>query len=234
MKCPKCGYVSFDFSNECKKCRRDLNAHKKKFNIYIQMATPLNIEEYQKIISEERTHVKDMPPQSDKGVTSAKGEHDEEEISTAILDVEEKDIQELDVLDLNINEPITDKTKDLKTDDNIDLTINLDEKLEEEGNIELSGMLNIEETAVLNEDLKLEGIELNINDNEVGNKNKDINLTETIELQSSLDMELDIDNKTVNKKITPKPVQDNKKEASAKKDESLEGIEIDFGNIDLS
>lgn len=33
MKCPKCGYHSFDHLNDCKKCGNDLVAHKEKFNL---------------------------------------------------------------------------------------------------------------------------------------------------------------------------------------------------------
>jgi hypothetical protein len=33
MKCPKCGYHSFDHPDSCKKCGQDLNDHKAKFNL---------------------------------------------------------------------------------------------------------------------------------------------------------------------------------------------------------
>lgn len=33
MKCPKCGYHSFDHLDSCKKCSHDLIAHKEKFNL---------------------------------------------------------------------------------------------------------------------------------------------------------------------------------------------------------
>jgi hypothetical protein len=33
MKCPKCGYHSFDHLDSCKKCNNDLVAHKAKFNL---------------------------------------------------------------------------------------------------------------------------------------------------------------------------------------------------------
>lgn len=33
MKCPKCGYHSFDHLENCKKCSQDLSAHKAKFNL---------------------------------------------------------------------------------------------------------------------------------------------------------------------------------------------------------
>ena len=33
MKCPKCGYTSFDYLDECKKCGKDLAEHKEKYNI---------------------------------------------------------------------------------------------------------------------------------------------------------------------------------------------------------
>jgi hypothetical protein len=33
MKCPKCGYHSFDHLDSCKKCSTDLTEHKAKFNL---------------------------------------------------------------------------------------------------------------------------------------------------------------------------------------------------------
>jgi len=33
MKCPKCGYNSFDHLDSCKKCNTDLTPHKEKFNL---------------------------------------------------------------------------------------------------------------------------------------------------------------------------------------------------------
>lgn len=33
MKCPKCGYNSFDHLDSCKKCNTDLSEHKVKFNL---------------------------------------------------------------------------------------------------------------------------------------------------------------------------------------------------------
>ncbi|GAB4178390.1 MAG: hypothetical protein Tsb0017_16510 [Geothermobacteraceae bacterium] len=33
MKCPKCGYTSFDFLDNCKKCGQDLGGHKSKFGL---------------------------------------------------------------------------------------------------------------------------------------------------------------------------------------------------------
>ncbi len=33
MKCPKCGYTSFDYLDECKKCGKDLVEHKEKYKI---------------------------------------------------------------------------------------------------------------------------------------------------------------------------------------------------------
>ena len=33
MKCPKCGYHSFDHLDSCKKCGKDLAEHKAKFNL---------------------------------------------------------------------------------------------------------------------------------------------------------------------------------------------------------
>lgn len=34
MKCPKCGYNSFEFLDNCKKCGQGLGEHKQKFNLW--------------------------------------------------------------------------------------------------------------------------------------------------------------------------------------------------------
>ena len=34
MKCPKCGYNSFDHLDNCKKCDTDLTGHKEKFQLH--------------------------------------------------------------------------------------------------------------------------------------------------------------------------------------------------------
>lgn len=34
MKCPKCGYHSFDYLDSCKKCGEGLAEHKQKFNLH--------------------------------------------------------------------------------------------------------------------------------------------------------------------------------------------------------
>jgi len=34
MKCPKCGYHSFEHLDRCKKCGHDLDEHKAKFNLH--------------------------------------------------------------------------------------------------------------------------------------------------------------------------------------------------------
>ena len=34
MRCPKCGYVSFDYNLECPKCNKDISAEQQKMNIF--------------------------------------------------------------------------------------------------------------------------------------------------------------------------------------------------------
>lgn len=34
MKCPKCGYHSFEYLDNCRKCAQDLSEHKEKFNLH--------------------------------------------------------------------------------------------------------------------------------------------------------------------------------------------------------
>ena len=33
MKCPKCGYLSFDYSQECAKCNKDISGEQEKMNV---------------------------------------------------------------------------------------------------------------------------------------------------------------------------------------------------------
>jgi hypothetical protein len=42
MKCPKCGYHSFEFLDICKKCQADLSAHKSKYRINGFMPAPFS------------------------------------------------------------------------------------------------------------------------------------------------------------------------------------------------
>lgn len=40
MKCPKCGYTSFDYSQPCPKCNRDISEERKKMNLPSYKPTP--------------------------------------------------------------------------------------------------------------------------------------------------------------------------------------------------
>ncbi len=44
MKCPKCGYNSFDYLDSCKKCHKDLTEHKARFNIQSILLSEMPIE----------------------------------------------------------------------------------------------------------------------------------------------------------------------------------------------
>ena len=33
MKCPKCGYISFDYNDSCPKCNKDISAEREKMNL---------------------------------------------------------------------------------------------------------------------------------------------------------------------------------------------------------
>ncbi len=44
MKCPYCGFVSFEYLNGCKKCSKDLSAHKSQFGI--EYLEPVSLEMY--------------------------------------------------------------------------------------------------------------------------------------------------------------------------------------------
>jgi hypothetical protein len=40
MKCPKCGYISFDYNQRCPKCNKDLGAEQKKRNLVVFKHNP--------------------------------------------------------------------------------------------------------------------------------------------------------------------------------------------------
>ncbi len=40
MKCPKCGYVSFDYNQVCPKCNKDISAERDKMNLPSYKPTP--------------------------------------------------------------------------------------------------------------------------------------------------------------------------------------------------
>jgi len=44
MKCPKCGYNSFDHLDSCKKCGKDLTEHKARFNIRSVLLSEMPVE----------------------------------------------------------------------------------------------------------------------------------------------------------------------------------------------
>ncbi len=46
MKCPKCGYVSFEYLDECKKCGKSLQAFKSEHGFYGYQHKDLMVEEY--------------------------------------------------------------------------------------------------------------------------------------------------------------------------------------------
>ncbi len=41
MRCPKCGYISFDYNTACPKCNRDISSEQKKLNLPSFMPDPL-------------------------------------------------------------------------------------------------------------------------------------------------------------------------------------------------
>ena len=52
MKCPKCGYNSFDHLENCKKCGKDLAEHKSRFNIRSILLSELPAEEMSAVAEE--------------------------------------------------------------------------------------------------------------------------------------------------------------------------------------
>ena len=41
MRCPKCGYISFDYNTSCPKCNKDISAEQKRLNLPSFMPDPL-------------------------------------------------------------------------------------------------------------------------------------------------------------------------------------------------
>jgi hypothetical protein len=52
MKCPKCGYNSFDYLDSCKKCNKDLTEHKARFNIQSVLLSEIPVTESSTIAEE--------------------------------------------------------------------------------------------------------------------------------------------------------------------------------------
>ncbi|MFQ5559003.1 MAG: hypothetical protein ACE5FU_00260 [Nitrospinota bacterium] len=60
MKCPKCGYIGFEYLDDCKKCNKDLAKHKKTFNIVEEKHGFINILKYVELensVSEELAEI---------------------------------------------------------------------------------------------------------------------------------------------------------------------------------
>lgn len=105
MKCPKCGYHSFDHLDSCKKCGQDMTDHKTKFNLHgffhPGQAT---------IQHEEAAAADDLPPE----IEAVSGDVDfgfdflaeEEETSAEAPDAGSADFElKIDQDDLNIARP---------------------------------------------------------------------------------------------------------------------------------
>jgi hypothetical protein len=43
MRCPKCGYISFDHLDQCQKCRTDLSREKMHLNLLNTLANPISL-----------------------------------------------------------------------------------------------------------------------------------------------------------------------------------------------
>jgi hypothetical protein len=45
MRCPKCGYISFDHLNQCTQCQTDLTGEKLRLNLPNALADPISVQE---------------------------------------------------------------------------------------------------------------------------------------------------------------------------------------------
>ena len=62
MKCPRCGYVSFEYLDECKKCGKSLEAFKSEHGFYGYPPKDLVVAEYleEKVKAEEKAAVEEI------------------------------------------------------------------------------------------------------------------------------------------------------------------------------
>ncbi len=62
MKCPKCGYVSFEYLDECKKCGKSLEAFKSEHGFYGYPPKDLMVAEYleEKVKAEEKATAEEI------------------------------------------------------------------------------------------------------------------------------------------------------------------------------
>lgn len=108
MKCPKCGYISFDFNDTCPKCNRDLSEVKGRLHIPSFKPVAINwLEEISPTLEEKETLEKPITtPAEEKEeieletislesleIESEKKEEEEKEIELEPLDLESLEIE---------------------------------------------------------------------------------------------------------------------------------------------
>jgi len=86
MRCPKCGYVSFDYLDRCSKCQTDLTGERERLRLHGFRPDPLSLQELSDRLAAAQAKEKEAKEEA-KGTTKGK----EEGISFS--------------LDLNIPEP---------------------------------------------------------------------------------------------------------------------------------
>lgn len=196
MKCPKCRYVSFEYLDECKKCGRDLTAHKKEFNIYIPRAASLDILPYLKLTKAGQPIV-DQPmedavtaPQTDELRESGIASPDEIHLDTGEADTVEISSEGIKIdgdgeIDLNLDDSSVAEVSS-SSDSDIELESFLD--------MENEGVSTDESETDMSDDLSSGGeigddLELTVDlGNESDNADETASSVPDIELESFLDI----------------------------------------------
>ena len=86
MKCPKCGYISFDFNDTCPKCNRDLSEVKRRLNIFPFKPIPVNWLEEKPSSTLETEEVLEKP-------VAASTEIEKEQIELETINLESLEIE---------------------------------------------------------------------------------------------------------------------------------------------
>jgi hypothetical protein len=116
MKCPKCGYHSFDHLDSCRKCNSDLSEHKTKFNLRGfffpgQAATaPMGA------ATKEDAAIIEQPVDDPAGFGFAFLEEEESPASRAAKELS----LDADGVDINISQPFNVDSETVPADDNGD------------------------------------------------------------------------------------------------------------------
>jgi hypothetical protein len=114
MRCPKCGYISFDYNKVCPKCNKDITAEQAKLNLPTFRPTPPSL----------------------LGILT--GEANESNIGINADSSQNMDVSEMD---LDFDDSVSMESEDLSYDDSHDMVISLD--AEDSGEIDMPNALTL-------------------------------------------------------------------------------------------